>query len=241
MFFRYGTYTFAVGEPGVVIDRMPVKNSAQRTLAVKEQWTIDALVKAAAATASSVSSSVAAIEAAFADDGKDFGLLLPDGSKSTNWVLNADCLGGTRVIQAPSYPRGGAGEYVGFRTVRIVVEGIVLASDADAQLVSFRESVKRKGGGPRSGHIECLTGFPVKQTKRQHTVYYVTQTGEAVGYRHRPRIPVPLWPAALVEAGDIEDTGNERIGDNYYNFGARWSYMFESGNPLQGLPHAWVG
>jgi len=45
MFFRYGSYTFAVGEPGVLIERVPIKNAAQQTLAIRETWTIDAFVR----------------------------------------------------------------------------------------------------------------------------------------------------------------------------------------------------
>lgn len=236
MFFRYGSYDFDLGASGVTIDKASVVNDFGEQIAVRESWRVEARLKVTSGSdlQASLNTKIAALEAALGD-GKSFGLILNNGSQSDHWINNADCLGGTRVLDV-SYPTARA-EFVSYRTVSFTLEAVVPVTNATRAIISFTESIKRSGGGPDVGYLETLIGRPVAQTKRRRTVFRAVQSGQAVGYLREPLAPPPIWPAALVpRLTNTEQITPEQTRGDFHHFGIRWEYHFESDRDLKGRP-----
>ena len=136
-----------------------------------------------------------------------------------------------------SFPEGVGAEGITYRNYSLAVEGLLLTGDGT--LLSFVETLSFSGGGPTYGHIETLTGLPVKQQLRNYTVYRVTQQGQAVGISGYPSVPGPLWPAALMRGGSSERRSPRRIGNSYTEYPITWQYEFEAAFPLYGNPTRW--
>lgn len=241
MQLKYGSYTHAQGECGISIQQANVRNDGNQVIATRETWQISGML--IGTSAANIDSQVAALIAAYADDGKDLILLLPNGSQSTHKLLNRNTLGGTHVVQPPSFPEGRGAEGATYRTFALTVEAELPVSGSQFALISFEESLSMSGGGPAYGHLEPLVGAPIKQLLKQQTTYRVTQQGSAVGYRLYPTPPGPIWPGALVRAPDIQRRGPRRHGSggntDYSHFTTTWVYQFEAAGALVGVPHAW--
>lgn len=242
MFLAYGDYRHPLGQPAIVISRRTLFSAANTPLAVVERWEINGLLQAG--SAAEMSEQIDALEAAYSSGGHDLLLYLPDGSTaSSHRLLNAQTLGGVRVVRPPSYPQGRGAEYATIRTFSVALEAELPLLPLDTALVSYRETLEFRGGGPRFGHLEPLIGLPIKQVLRRHTIFRATQRGEAVGWVAYPTPPSPLWPAALVESGTLHAASPRRRGSGealaYTDFPITWSYQFESALPLYGTPNVW--
>src|SRR5690606_32239803 len=89
------------------------------------------------------------------------GLFTDSGQPTSHVISSVGTLGGIRVTQMPSYPRGDGGEYTTFRTFEIQLEADY--PNLQAELVAFEEQISVTGtGGPRFTILETLTGPPVK-------------------------------------------------------------------------------
>lgn len=235
MYVQYGSFRFNLGEPSVSITRDVERDATDSIYATRERWDITGLITQDGP--SSIKTRIAQIEAAFAEDGQDLKLVMPDGTTDSNHVLkSADCLGGTKVIRRPSFPKGDRTEHVTTRTFSIVVEGLVLAS-SDHVLLRFEEQIAFAGGGPEYGHLVTRTGLPVKQLLTRHTPYRATQIGRALGLWRYPDVPSPVWPAARIRAGDVIKQSPRRSAGSYYEYEISWRYEFESALPLVGSVH----
>ena len=243
MLLSYGDYRHPLGQPAIVISRQTLFSAANTPLAVRERWEISGLLQAG--SSEEMSEKIDSLEAAYATGGKDLVLYLPDGSTaSSHRLVNSETLGGVRVVRPPSYPQGRGAEYATIRTFAVALEADLPVS-LETALVSYRETLEFRGGGPRFGHLEPLVGLPIKQLLRRHTIFRATQRGEAVGWLAYPTPPLALWPAALVEAGTVQLASPRRRGSGpalaYTDFPISWSYQFESALPLLGRPSAWSG
>lgn len=242
MLLAYGDFRHPLGQPAIVISRRTRFSDAGTPLAVVERWEINGLLQAA--SPAEMSERIDALEAAYASGGQDLVLYLPDGSTaSSHRLVNSQTLGGVRVVRPPNYPQGRGSEYATIRTFTVALEAELPVLPLDTALVSYRETLEFRGGGPRFGHLEPLVGLPIKQVLRRHTIFRATQRGEAVGWVAYPTPPLALWPAALVESGTLRATSPRRRGSGealaYTDFPITWSYQFESALPLYGTPNVW--
>jgi len=239
MKLRYGNYTHPIGEAGVKIARSAIYNDAGIPFAIRETWTIDGMILANSQAA--IGTAIAALEAAYASDGRDVALLFDDGTPTEHAIANSATLGGVRVVQPPSFPHGVGAEYSTYRTYQIVLDAQVLNASG---LLSFDESISFTGGGSRVGFVETLQGPPQKQTLVQQTSYRAAQSGRAVGLLGYPIVPNPIWPKdEHTDQRRIDRRAPRRRGGFnsilFTEYEVTWSYTFESAKPLNGLPNIW--
>lgn len=238
MYLKYGSYQHESGECQLAIDRRAVFNDRMIAWAIRERWTITGILQNQTGVLSTMQTSIASLKTAYDTDGLDLTLHLDDDSETQHKIATADCLGGTKVIQRPSFPTNREAEGVNYTTYTVIVEGLVKI--VGETLRSFHEFLTFTGGGPRYGHIETLIGLPVKQKPRNYTIYRVEQAGEAVGLYAYPTPPDPIWPAALVEAGRVKRRSPKRTGSEYYDYPVSWRYAFEAAGALLGQPTKWT-
>lgn len=239
MQLKVGNLTHALSAPAVAIRKVNRRTDASTRISTLETWEINALLTSSVG-ANDLDDTVKAVKAAYAD-GADFRILLPDGSQSAHSLLSGQCLGGTRIVNPPSFPDFSAAAGVTYLRFTATVEGEVIASNPATSLLSFEESLSFTGGGPLTGFIEVLNGPPIEQTLRQQTVYRATQTGSAVGYGSYPAPAAPLWPAnEIVPSRRITPRSPKRKGNTYTEFPVSWSYEFHSASALSGTPHFWT-
>lgn len=243
MYLRYGSYTHAIQEARVSITREPLKNDAGDYYGYTERW--DIAGRLTAADQSSVSTAIAALEAAYLTGGYDLTLLLPDGvTASAHQLLTANCRGGTKIAKPVSYDNPLPADYSTFRNYSLAIEGEVALSQSQNAIVSWRETLAFTGtGGPRFVVIETRNGPPQMQLVSQRTPCRVVQSGQAVGYRQYPFPPGPIWPgfeqaeqrAISLDAPTTTGSGANRQLQDYP---ISWSYSFLAPSGLNGLPHA---
>ena len=247
MYVQYGDYTHPAGEPAVTIDRETLWTDAGTAWAERERWSISGCIYNQAGTAAAMDVLVTELEAAYSSSGGDLKLLLPDGTTaSQHALLNANTIGGVRVVKRPSYPQGSGPEGITIRHFTVALEAEVAVS-ADSALLSWHESIRYSGGGPRFGHLEPLVGKPIKQKLKANTIYKAIQQGRAVGLSAYPAVPSPIWPAHQIDQRDIEQSAPRRRGygsgaDCWTEWPVSWCYRFESANPLLAPngPNRWM-
>lgn len=247
MFLQYGAHKHAPGECNISIDRNAIENDAKVPVAIMETWTIQGLLTSQVGSGD-IDTQIAALSAAYSQEGQDLVLYLPDGATPSSTVLmNASTLGGTRVTQRPSFPGGRPAERIGFCSYTIKVEA-ELPIVSGKTLMNYHESLKFRGGVPVIGWLEPAVGLPVQQTWKQFSTFKATQEGNATGYDFLPAIGfdlgIPIWPAAMLpDKAELNYESPDRQGDvnnlAYKNYKCSWHYEFESLTPLLGIPTPW--
>ena len=243
MFFKYGSYTHAADECSLVVTKTPRFNEGGQQISTLERWDVAGFIQAASQAA--LTTAINSLASAYATNGQDATLLLNDGVTPTHHqILNANTLGGIRVVQAPSFPQGKGAEYSTFRSYSLVLEAEIPVSGYASLLVFFEESITFKGGGSRFVYLQTLTGLPQKQTVADNTPFMAMQQGRAVGYGGYPTIPSPLWPTSEHrDQRDISHKSPRRHGPTgspqYSEYESTWSYQFEDSAALSGTPNVW--
>lgn len=240
MYLQYGTYIHPLGEAAVAISRESIYSEALDRYAGREHWEIQGLLIEPTGDPVAMSKRIATLETAYAYEGRDIGILLPNGQLSCHYILTAETIGGVRVVRPPAYPEGRGAENVTVRTFTVAVEALVPVIAGAPAVLSFEESVSLIPSGPRYGHIETLTGWPVKQLLRQHTVARATQRGQAVGLYSYPFVPAALWPYAMAHMPEISRRSPRRRGGTYIEYPVSWSYEYESAMTMAALPNFWT-
>jgi hypothetical protein len=178
---------------------------------------------------------VAEMENAYAIDGRDFTVTLPDGTVALR-LRSVDMIGGLRVVKEPSYPVGTGIEWVRMRTFTVTIEAeeFVEIGGGGSADVSFSESVTFEGnGGPDVVIMVPIEGDPVEIQTSQRTMCRAIQTGRAARRRGAAVAPPPLWPDK--EIGKLRQitpvtpqtvSGGQRLSE------ISWSYTFQSPFPF---------
>ena len=100
MFLKYGTHSHAVEEASVSIRRDVLETARGTPYAYREEWDITGLLTADSATA--ISTKIAALESAYATNGKDVTLYMPDGTTESEHKIDSSATnGGVRVTRPP--------------------------------------------------------------------------------------------------------------------------------------------
>lgn len=244
MIITYGNYAHDANENWFQIQARFRHNKLGRPQSIINRWTIYGTKVQLDNDVASLTTKLAALEAAYSVDGGDLRVYLNDGSTLTqHYLLNSGTVNGVQVLGI-SYvdrdPRSGqsACEYVNKRTYRIILEAEVV--DADAYpLLSWEETVIGVGtGGPIFVQKGALTGPPQRQIIQQQSSFSAIQIGRAVGYLGYPtQIASPIWP-------NDEHLERRRIEPGTPDFGLvrntgwpiSWRYEFESTSALVGNP-----
>lgn len=242
MFLRAGSYQHDDAEVALAISRAPVVDATGVTYAYDETWRITGFLLED--DSSALTTSLRALEAAYAKPLSEICLWVDSSTPTAHRILANQTLGGIRPLGGVEYPVGDGAEYTYFRSYQVTVEARIPTTKAN-RLLSFRESVRFSGGGPRKVLIETRVGPPQAQTVSQQTAYRASQEGEAVGLYDYPVPAAPLWPAGLMrERSQTERQSPRKIGsaaaggrESYIEFPVRWSYEFESATPMSGGPN----
>lgn len=244
MQYRWGSYLSAVAEAGISIQREDVMSEASGLLVgYRETWTLNGFLQAN--TPYLLTAAVIGLELAFSQNNQLLQLIAPDGQTVLRQMLPLGALGGTRVVQGPSYPEDGraSAEYSTYRTYTVsVMGGYAYATTPSTALLAFHEQLSFTGGGPRFVFRQPLNGLPQKQSVADSTPYRVVQRGSAVGLSAYPVPPPPLWPDAehqdqrRIEFGNPKKMGG-MTGIVLVEWPAEWEYHFEDSGPLTGTPN----
>jgi hypothetical protein len=242
MFLRYGNFSLELGEAEISTQRQVLDNEAGQPVTVRHQWTIGVTMGGPKTSSPAlVDSRLAALTAAFNENGKDLILTMPDGSSASQLALRSvDSLSGVRVVQQPSVTTLRDAGYVTNLRCTIVVEALYRAKNSSLLLRSFQETLLIEGGGPEFGFLYPKIGFPIKQQLREATTFRAIQSGSAVGMYARPGIPAPIFALHQLRAPRRRLQSPTRHANAYTDFGVEWEYEFESITPLVGNPHVWV-
>lgn len=237
---KYGDFAHPVGQPAVVISKETEYTDGRTPWATRVRWDISGHLANPTGDPNTLNTAIGQLKEAYAVDGRDLVMLLPDGTASTHVLRTADTLGGVRVVAPPSFPEGTGPELRTMRTFSLALEAVIPLADPETALRSFQETLTFSGGGRRYGHLEPNAGAPVKQLLKQQTVFRATQSGRAVGLYRYPPMPLPMWPAARVEENPEETrTSPQRTGSALHDYTTTWTYSFASAIRLVGNPNAW--
>lgn len=233
MILKYRTYPHDQGEVSIVIAKRAIETPTGIRIGHTENWSINGILHADDQAALTIA--LAALQAAYSTNGGDIGLYLDDGTTVTaHYINNQDTRGGVRVKDF-NYPVGDGAEYSTFRSYQIQIEAeIALTLNA---IKEWTESLTFTGGGPRFVMLQPLNGPPIRQLVADQTPYQVSQSGAAVGYGSPPPFPAPLFSFAEHRDRRRQTIGTPQFRNGQFtDFPISWSYEFESGTPLLGLP-----
>ena len=240
----WGAFRFLQGEIATDITHPRQFDDANNAWAELRTWQINGRLNNPTGSLATMTKRIRAMEAAFALDNQDLILYAPTGERTAHALLNADCIGGTKVTVAPSYPDSQGAQYVTYRDFTVTVQGLVPIAGDRSPLKSFQESIQFSGGGPLTHHLEPLVGAPIKQLGKQQTVYRAVQSGSAVGILARPNllaIAPPIWPGQEVRPLRTITPGTpKRQGNTFIDWPISWQYTFEAATELVGEPNLWV-
>jgi len=240
MIVAWGNYRHSMGQVKITIEKSNQLDGKGLPNLEENRWNLYGRLGTQGMTQAQLMLAISALEAAYSQQYQDLIVYLPDGTtKTPHQLLNASCVGGTRIVKPPSFPEGNGPEGVTLRHYSIDIIGIKPIAAASA-LVSFKETIEREGGGAMRGMMETLDTEPVEQLLRQATIYRAIQQGNAVGLYGPPDIPPPIWPDKLVRGFPKTSEENpDVVGSTEINFRRSWVYVYESSSPMYGSPHRW--
>jgi hypothetical protein len=126
MIVKYGPYQHSQNEVSIRITREPMRSQGGLFYAYKERWDCQGLLLNYA-TQQNLTNAIQQLTAAYSVDGNNLVLYLDDGITPTaHALISANCNGGTRVVQAPSFPDTlGTAEYqpAAGRSYSFAIEG----------------------------------------------------------------------------------------------------------------------
>lgn len=245
-FFSYNglNHTNGTVNPKVRFDA--ILSGGQEIVAYKARADIEGWIISQAATQADITAQIEAIQAAYVDGG-DLILYLNDGSEAPTSIYSGLTLGGTKVVQAPSFPDNSRAAYVTNYHWTAAIEAEIPTIAGNTALWSWEESLTFEGtGGPDTDVIECVQGGPIPQTLKQRTAMTAIQEGRAVGYRSYwlPMYNTPFWPQLEQQKYRIQRPMSAKVTRagftvGYKEFPTIWRYQFKSADPITGVPTPW--
>lgn len=241
MIFKYGTYAHDQDEVLVRVSTEAVFDRFQRRMADRHEYTIIGMKKVTdqatpALTQASLTTALNSLIAAYADDYKDFGLYLNDGTTPTAHVIqNSDTFGGVKVVKSPSFLNpewGGRTEYLNSRMYYLVLRAEIRYG---AGLYDWDQRLVIRGtGAPKWRYSPQEFGPPQAQTLQTHTSFWYIQEGHAVGRDEYLAPPSPLFPG--IEHGEMRvvayDSPKEitvgNSGTQAEMYTTSWKYFMEA-------------
>ncbi len=235
MFFKYGTHRHPDNEVNLVTFRQDaVRNARGLVQFTRKTLSIEGVLLAS--TQATIKTAIAAMETAYAVDGKDAALFHDDGTKSPHSLDSNDSIGGVRV-RSISFDKATAAEYATQRTFRVTLWADFAGQD---NLVQFIESLRFVGtGGPKRVWVQLINGLAQRQQVQARTTQRIVQSGTAIGYVVSPAFPTPIFPQYEHEDRREANIGSpQRDGDDHINYPISWTYHFEAPVALSGRPNA---
>lgn len=185
---------------------------------------------------------LALFEAAFAKQFQNFGFYDNAGNLTVHKLINAQTLGGVKVLTRPEYPDSRGAEYSTFRSFTLTLGADVplSAQQGPNAVVEWQETLTYIGtGGPRRVWQEFIEDNPENQVVAQRTTIKAIQRGSAIGFGDYIAFPAPLYPLEVEhEDQRIFERGTPQAkGAGVFKYyPSSWSYFFEFANPQFGNP-----
>lgn len=252
MYLSYNGFNHPAGQVNVQWHFDAIENEGGQVIAYNARADIIGKLISREATVDAcqadLTAQVKAIQDAYVDGG-DLILILDNGQQSAHSILDANALGGVKVVRAPSFPGGSLPQYPTQLDFAIAIEAELPNFEESNDLWSFEESLTFEGtGGPEIDVVECVQGPPVAQTLKERTAMTAIQEGRAIGYLGywTPMYAPPIWPSLEQVHLRIQRPGSPKrkgSGNNtgYKMFPTSWRYTFKSADPISTLtpPHFW--
>lgn len=236
MQLKYRNHEHADDEVGVTMKQETLWSERGRAHATRHTWTIQGQL-IGNATQAEITTAIQALEDAYSVDGGDLTLYLSDGTTvSAHRLRSRDTIGGVKIVQRPSFPKGDGAEYAAgcMRTYEIVAQAdFPIWSE---NLLAWHQAFSIRGiaGAEKWVLVPTLNGSWQRQTVNARTPMFVIQKGFAVGQFRYPIPAAPLF-SAVFEHGEqrlIDKDDPQRIGTDLTNYRINWQYTFESNTPI---------
>lgn len=242
MYLKWGNFAFDPGSLWVLASAVPNLNEAGEPISLQQRIQINGYVSGVGQAA--LTTAIQNLQAALSIPYQDLVFYQSNDQPSAHLLRNATSISGTRVTDGPNFPGTHGAEYATQRAFNFTAEADYFLAGTGKKLVSFMETLTMMGGDPFYVVREALNGPPQRSLVYPSSVYSAIQSGEAVGFREYPVAPPPLFPDKMRGGRDgrrIVAHAPQRRGRNYVNFRLTWEYIFESEEPLIGIPNLWVG
>ena len=118
MYLQYGNYQHALGECAVQIVRTPAWQHGTVTH-IHEEWLISGRMQQS--NSALLTLALEALQLGYSFNGQNIGLFFQGGTPTVHAINNINTLGGTKVLQSPTYEQGKGAEYSTFRNYTIRV------------------------------------------------------------------------------------------------------------------------
>lgn len=221
MKIKYGNYTHDSNEVILAISKRTNRGPTGEPYSYTETWDMDGELLG---DVSSLTTKIAALQAAYASGGYDLKLLTDAGAATGHSLISANSLHGTKVVAFPSFPTGQGAEYATYRRYKIVVEAEFACSSGVT--IDYQQSFHYQGtGGPEWIYQVPLTGNPIAQQLTAKSLVTVIQEG-------RYTISGSVYPSAPSPVDPANELTSRRLiskivpGDNTNQRTTTWSYTF---------------
>jgi hypothetical protein len=246
MFATYGNYTHSVENGNAVnLERMeiiPDYGPRGRKLSVTHRLHLQGVLLAD--NQADISTKIAALVDAYADNGKDWILHQSDGTPTRHKLLQNASGAMTDVqVEYRSWPVGEPAEYATGRTFSIIMRQTL--QDLESEILEYWETIRYSGyGGFLPNYIPdqtfsllCnykrkLVHFPLQPPIVQNvyvsTGLQLVQRGKVVAMNGWPNayVPYPYYPNYLTHTS-INNLEPTWTGRSYTHYGIEWTYQFE--------------
>jgi len=249
IYFEYGTYKHPAGEVYPRrIELIPMKSPQGYRWASRYRFAIGGNFcqdVGTPLTPATVSTKIAALEAAYVNDYQDFGFRFVDGDVKTPHYIETNAsanLSGNRIVSA-TWDYQSAAEFANTRTFEIELEAIILQSYNN--ILSFHETVSEFGdGGTDWTYRTRWTGYPIRENISQYTPVRLVQQGEVVGLLSHPMPPAPWWPSDLYGPGKVVHRESPALlghpsNAKAVNYVTKYRYEFYRAVPTNPTPGVW--
>jgi len=245
--FFYGSYNHLPGEVyPAKIEVIPkfspdnVRWATQYTFRIKGNF-VDVEPELDAA---GVNTKIGGMLKAYADDYKDCGFKLADGTLTNHYMKSNDTynLSGNRVVYR-SWDHDTPTEFANTRSFSIGISS--LWRNSYDNILSWTESTEKTGtGGPIREVRSTWNGTPYMYTIANRSKVTHVQQGEIVSLDDWATPPAPYWPnEELVHLRVIQQNSPKFWGDPSYSkpthFVLRYKYIFQRIGPSPVKPNLW--
>jgi hypothetical protein len=231
MYLKYGSYTHALDEASVVIQKTPRFSKSGSMTGYDEVWRISGKIHGT--DVSDLTTKLTELERAYSSTNQNAYLLTDALGTTAHSIISSETASGVKVTSF-GYPQGDGAEYVNFRTYEIILEAKKDASESNnggdkGNTISFSQQISISGtGGPQFVVRTPRYGPPILQQVSRASPITISQSGNALGYKYYPNPEPPLYPQYLMPESHTvsRQSPQEDTKEGKRNFPINWSYNF---------------
>lgn len=227
----YGSYRHPVGWSGLTQFTARVHHSARgfKLLTEVEANVVGDIVLQEGETEYDLTNHIQQLEAAYQNDGYDWGLYHTNGTPTAHflWSGDPDSLTGNQIVQK-SFPDSHGGEYVTGRSFQYRIRNEFLT--AETPLLEYSETVEQVGDTGPWVHWHNGNRFnaPYVEYQSSSSLQTTVQAGYAITFGAWFDPPAPLLPRPwlLGQFTKIKRHHPVRYPQGYLSYRVDWSYKY---------------